>query len=130
MNMAHILVFSNDGIASPLVCDLLAPRIYLPTRMDFRNTGLLRHILAHETMHIKRRDNWLKAVKLTVLCLNWFNPLFWLMDSVSIIVPPITFTSLSSFLFPFVIWVMIVFTNLAIKKEYTQTAAFPQYTLS
>lgn len=79
MNMAHILVFSNDGIASPLVCGLLAPRIYLPARMDFRNTELLRHILAHETMHIKRRDNWLKAVMLTVLCLNWFNPLVWLM---------------------------------------------------
>lgn len=32
-------------------------------------------------------------------------------DSVSIIVPPMTFTSLSSFLFPFVMCVMMVFTN-------------------
>lgn len=79
MHMAHILVFTNDEIASPLVCGLFTPRIYLPARMDFRNTELLRHILAHETMHIRRRDNWIKAAMLPVLCLNWFNPLVWLM---------------------------------------------------
>lgn len=80
MNMGHVLVFSNDGIASPLVCGLLHPVIYLPTRMDFSNTELLGHILAHETMHIKRKDNWLKAVMLAALCLHWYNPLVWLMS--------------------------------------------------
>ena len=79
MKMGHVLVFSNDAIASPLVCGLLMPRIYLPTRMDFQNRELLHHILAHETMHIRHRDNWIKAVMLIVLCLNWFNPLVWLM---------------------------------------------------
>lgn len=79
MNMGHILVFSNDEIASPLVCGLLHPCIYLPTRMDFDNKELLRHILAHETMHIKRGDNWLKALMLAAICLHWYNPLIWLM---------------------------------------------------
>ena len=79
MQMAHILVFTNDEIASPLVCGLLSPRIYLPARMDFGNTEMLRHILAHETMHIRRRDNWVKTAMLATLCLNWFNPLVWLM---------------------------------------------------
>lgn len=80
MDMGHILVFTNDEIASPLVCGLFAPRIYLPTRMDFRNTELLRHILTHEAMHIKRKDNLIKAVMLVALCINWFNPLVWLMS--------------------------------------------------
>lgn len=80
MGMGHILVFTNDEIASPLVCGLLAPRIYLPTRMDFGNTELLGHILCHETMHIRRRDNWIKFVMLIALCLHWFNPLVWLMS--------------------------------------------------
>lgn len=80
MGMGHILVFSNDQIASPLVCGIWNPRIYLPTGMDFRQTQLLRHILAHETMHIKRKDNWLKAVMLLALCLHWYNPLVWLMS--------------------------------------------------
>ncbi|MDE7479194.1 MAG: M56 family metallopeptidase, partial [Lachnospiraceae bacterium] len=80
MDMGHILVFTNDEIASPLVCGLLAPKIYLPTRMDFGNSELLRHILCHETMHIRRKDNWLKFVMILTLCIHWFNPLVWLMS--------------------------------------------------
>lgn len=79
MGMGHVLVFSNDEIASPLVSGLIAPRIYLPTRMDFGNAGLLRHVLAHEAMHIRRGDNWVKAVMLAAVVLNWYNPLVWLM---------------------------------------------------
>lgn len=80
MNMGHTLVFTNDEIASPLVCGLLSPRIYLPTRMDFGDTELLRHILCHETMHIRRKDNWLKFIMLITLCVHWFNPLVWIMS--------------------------------------------------
>lgn len=80
MGMGHVLVFTNDQVASPLVCGILHPKIYLPASLDFRNHQLLRHILAHETMHIKRRDNWLKAVMLLALCLHWYNPLVWLMS--------------------------------------------------
>ncbi len=80
MDMGHILVFTNDEIASPMVCGLWNPRIYLPTRMNFDDTVLLRDILTHEAMHIKRRDNWVKAVMLVVLSLNWFNPLAWIMS--------------------------------------------------
>ena len=80
MGMGHILVFTNDEIASPLVCGLFMPRIYLPTRMDFQNTELLRHILTHEVMHIKHKDNWIKVFMFIALCLNWYNPLVWLMS--------------------------------------------------
>lgn len=80
MGMGHVLVFSNDDIASPMVCGLLNPRIYLPTQMDFRNTTMLRHVLTHEIMHIRRKDNWIKCVMVIVLCLNWFNPLVWVMS--------------------------------------------------
>lgn len=80
MGMGHVLVFTNDQVASPLVCGILHPKIYLPASIDFRNHQLLRHILTHETMHIKRRDNWLKSVMLLALCLHWYNPLVWLMS--------------------------------------------------
>lgn len=80
MDMGHILVFTNDEIASPLTCGLLTPRIYLPTRMDFQNRELLRHILMHETMHIRHKDNLIKTFMLAALVLNWFNPLVWLMS--------------------------------------------------
>lgn len=80
MDMGHILVFTNDEIASPLVCGLISPKIYLPTRMDFSQTELLRHILSHETMHIRRGDNRLKFIMLAALCVHWFNPLVWMMS--------------------------------------------------
>ncbi len=78
-DMGHILVFTSDEIASPMACGLLNPRIYLPARMNFQDKALLGNIFAHETMHIKRRDNWVKAVMLAALCLNWYNPLVWIM---------------------------------------------------
>lgn len=80
MNMGHILVFTNDQIASPLVSGLIAPKIYLPTRMDFNNKELLRHILCHEVMHIRRGDNLFKFIMLVTLCIHWFNPLVWIMS--------------------------------------------------
>ncbi len=79
MGICHVLVFTNDEIASPLACGLIGPRICLPTRMDFGNAVLLRHVLAHEAMHIRRRDNWVKAVMLAALLLHWCNPLMWIM---------------------------------------------------
>ncbi len=80
MDVGHVLVFTNDHIASPLISGILNPRIYLPARMDFQNIQLLRHILTHETMHIKRKDNLVKAVMLLAICLHWYNPLVWIMS--------------------------------------------------
>ncbi len=80
MDMGHTLVFTNDEIASPLTCGLLSPRIYLPTRMNFQDRELMRHILLHETMHIKRKDNWVKTFMLAALIVNWFNLLVWVMS--------------------------------------------------
>lgn len=80
MGMGHILVFTNDIIASPLVAGIINPRIYLPARMDFKNVQLLKDILAHETMHIKRKDNWYKVVMMVVVCIHWYNPLVWIMS--------------------------------------------------
>lgn len=80
MGMGHILVFSCDEIASPMACGLIRPYICLPTCMDFGNTELLRHIFAHETMHIKRKDNYVKTAMLIAICLNWYNPLIWIMS--------------------------------------------------
>ncbi len=72
-------VYTCDRISSPLAVGLGHPGIYLPTRMDFSNYEMLTHIIAHEAMHIKYRDNWLKTVMLAALCLHWYNPLIWWM---------------------------------------------------
>lgn len=79
MDMGQILVYTSDAIASPMVCGLWNPAIFLPTRMDFEDTVLLRNILTHEATHIRRHDNWIKTVMLAALCIHWFNPLVWIM---------------------------------------------------
>lgn len=72
-------VYTCDRISSPLAVGIIHPEIYLPTRMDFSNHEILTHIMAHEAMHIKYRDNWMKAIMLAALCLHWYNPLVWWM---------------------------------------------------
>jgi len=74
-----VLVMTNDHIASPLVKGIWNPCIYLPAGMDFANTTVLGHVMLHEAMHIRRKDNLFKLVLLVVLCLHWYNPLVWLM---------------------------------------------------
>ena len=73
-------LYTCDGLNSPLAAGVFHPRIFLPASMDFFNETLLRHIIAHEAMHIRRGDNLFKALMLPILCLHWFNPLVWIMS--------------------------------------------------
>ena len=72
-------VCTCDTIQSPVVVGIFRPLILLPASLDFREIGLVRHILTHEAMHIRRRDNLVKLVMMAALCLHWYNPLVWLM---------------------------------------------------
>lgn len=72
-------VCTCDTIQSPAVIGIFRPLILLPTSLDFRENGLVQHILTHEAMHIRRKDNLIKLVMMGTLCLHWYNPLVWLM---------------------------------------------------
>lgn len=72
-------VYSCDTIQSPVVIGILQPAILLPASLDFENTRLVRHILTHEAMHVRRRDNLMKLVMMAALCIHWYNPLVWVM---------------------------------------------------
>lgn len=79
MGMKCIPVFTCDSITTPLVHGLLHPHIYLPAKMNFTDSKLVRHILLHELVHIRQKHNWLKTAMLAALCINWYNPLVWVM---------------------------------------------------
>lgn len=72
-------VYSCDTIKSPVAAGVLLPFILLPASLDFRQEELVRHILTHEAMHIRRKDNLVKLVLMAALCLHWYNPLVWVM---------------------------------------------------
>ncbi len=72
-------VCTCDTVQSPVVVGIFRPVILLPASLDFRESQLVRHILTHEAMHIRRRDNLVKLIMMAALCLHWYNPLVWLM---------------------------------------------------
>jgi beta-lactamase regulating signal transducer with metallopeptidase domain len=63
---------------SPAVCGLLRPTLLLPRSLvDAVAPDVLRHVLLHELVHIRRRDLWINALQVGVQVLCWWNPVAW-----------------------------------------------------
>ncbi len=58
---------------APLVIGLVCPVLYLPESVD---EAELPYILAHESVHCKRRDLLFKWYAQAVSTFHWFNPIF------------------------------------------------------
>ena len=74
-----IRVRQSDQITSPLTYGILRPVILLPSTMDFGDEEKLNYVLTHELIHVKRFDYAWKLLFAATLCVHWFNPLVWLM---------------------------------------------------
>lgn len=68
-------IFQSENVTSPFVLGILRPRIYLPYKMNGQD---LKHVVAHEQAHIRRKDHWWKPLGFLLLTIHWFNPLMWL----------------------------------------------------
>jgi|GEM_PF-5023309 len=63
---------------SPAVCGLLHPTLLLPRSLaDAVSPEVLRNVLLHELIHIRRRDLWVNALQVGVQVLWWWNPIAW-----------------------------------------------------
>jgi beta-lactamase regulating signal transducer with metallopeptidase domain len=62
----------------PAVCGVVRPRILLPASL-VRNAsrGQLATILAHELVHVRRKDLLVAWVQTAAQCVWWFHPLVW-----------------------------------------------------
>lgn len=65
-------IYLSEKVNTPSVYGVFKPRIVFPSA----NTE--RYVLLHERMHIKRRDNLLRIIAISIACVHWFNPLVWL----------------------------------------------------
>ncbi len=65
-------IYLTDRTDAPFVFGFFRPRIYLPKNMDEQTRQC---VLAHEFVHLRRHDLWIKMFVFTVLCLHWMNPL-------------------------------------------------------
>lgn len=68
-------VYESDRISTPFLLGFLDSRIYLPMGLEQEEKA---YVLAHELVHLQRRDYLVKTVTWLILALHWFNPLVWL----------------------------------------------------
>ena len=67
----------KGNIGTPAVFGIILPKILLPHSTDFTDEVSLRHILLHETTHIRHRDPLWNVLTLLVCAVNWYNPFVW-----------------------------------------------------
>lgn len=73
-NLSHVQVWESDCLETAFAAGVLRPRIYLPAGLD---TKMRQYILAHECIHLRRRDPVWRMLGLAALCLHWYHPLVW-----------------------------------------------------
>lgn len=67
-------VWVCDTVEAPFLLGILRPRIYLPSGIEVE---WLESILAHERVHIRRKDHWWKLLGYLLRTVYWFHPLVW-----------------------------------------------------
>lgn len=68
-------VYEAEGISTPFIFGIVRPKIYLPPYLQPEER---RYVLAHERIHIGRKDYLVKLISWCAVCLHWFNPLVWI----------------------------------------------------
>ena len=76
-----IEIRQSDRISAPLTYGVFHPVILMPKRTDWDNADLVKYVLEHEYVHIRRFDAVTKLVLTAAACVHWFNPAVWLMVS-------------------------------------------------
>jgi len=71
-----VRVFRCRAAAAPFTTGLFRPQIILPETLPPAD---LPAVLAHECAHIRGLDILKKHLFAAALCVNWFNPLVWIM---------------------------------------------------
>ena len=67
--------YEAAGISTPFVLGIIRPKIYLPKNLQPEER---QYVLAHERVHIERKDYLVKLISWCAVCLHWFNPLVWI----------------------------------------------------
>lgn len=71
----------HDRVQIPVVCGLFRPVVILPAGAEQWSADRLAHVLAHEEMHVARRDTLTQALAQLACAWYWPQPLVWLAAS-------------------------------------------------
>ncbi len=72
-------VRSGKRFDSPFSCGVFHPVIFIPEHMLSFDKEELDMVIAHEKQHIKCGDQLVKMLIAAAVCVNWYNPLAWIM---------------------------------------------------
>ncbi len=73
------------GLRQPSTCGVLRPVVLLPEHLRSLDTDVVRAVLVHELLHVKRRDWAALMVEEAVRAVYWFNPAtWWIVDRVQL----------------------------------------------
>lgn len=71
----NITIYESGQVSGPVTMGLFKPFVVLPVQE--RTVGDTALVLHHELLHIKRKDLWYKWLWQLILCIHWFNPVFY-----------------------------------------------------
>ncbi|WP_458398079.1 M56 family metallopeptidase [Anaerotignum sp.] len=71
-------VRESKEISMPMAYGVLHPTIILPAGFDTNKTIVFEAVILHEYMHLKYHHPFLQHIIVLILCVNWFNPLIWM----------------------------------------------------
>ncbi|MCZ0935548.1 MAG: hypothetical protein OXJ54_10240 [Gemmatimonadetes bacterium] len=74
----NVRLLSSATVATPMTGGLRKPVILLPESALEWSPGQRDVVLAHELVHVRRRDGLRQLMRRVVLALYWFHPLAWL----------------------------------------------------
>lgn len=78
MTRVRIQVRETSELDTPAVCGVLSPVVLVPRASAGWDEQRRRHVLLHETAHVRRRDCLVQIVADLTVALHWFDPLAWL----------------------------------------------------
>ncbi|GAE88344.1 M56 family metallopeptidase [Acetivibrio straminisolvens] len=68
-------IYVSDKITSPAIYGVFRPKIIVPKSYELRD---LHYVVAHESAHIRRKDNLWRVIAVISASIHWFNPFVWL----------------------------------------------------
>ncbi len=81
-NIKEISLLATTYISQPCTTGIFQNTIFIPAViLNQCNTEEIRMILCHEVRHNKRKDVPLKTLIQILNCINWFNPLFYIIKN-------------------------------------------------
>ncbi len=82
--LLRIPIYASATAPSPMVVGFIKPCLVLPENFftaPFASSDR-NHILAHEGMHLKKKDHWYKGLYLLGRCIHWFNPIVYFIGDI------------------------------------------------